>query len=262
MANVIYNKTKSDIQASDKGLNEYLNNINKILFSEIGTTRESYASALVIKDLMDNLHITMKDKSCVEFLLDGKKYYNHEDSSSIKHILEKLLDSKVSALNIIDRVSSSDLGEFGDKLLQFSKRKIEENYIKSKISKEVNNEILCIGDDVFPDHEPINVGNLLIEIDKLSDEEIKNYIGEDKTVIYTLDENDIGYIKNSLKAPLCKVLRKGEKFNTLAKIHGISVLLFKVYGDNTVYGISFPPSNGGIRKLIQVTVPAGKDFTM
>ena len=59
MANVIYNKTKSNIQASDKGLNEYLNNINKILFSEIATTRESYASALVIKDLMDNRNITV-----------------------------------------------------------------------------------------------------------------------------------------------------------------------------------------------------------
>ena len=262
MANVIYNKTQREIQSSDKGLMNYLNNINKILFSEIGTTRESYASALVIKDLMDNLNITMKDKSCVEFLLDGKKYYNHEDSSSIKNILEKLLDSKVSALNIIDRVSSSDLGEFGDKLLQFSKRKIEENYIKSKISKEVNNEILCIGDDVFPDHEPMNIGDLLIELDKLDDDEIKNYIGSDKNIIYTIDENDNGYIKKGLKAPMCKVLRKERGMNTLAKINNTSFLIFKVYGEDVVYGISFPPSNGGIRKLITIDVPKGANFLM
>ena len=261
-ANSIMKKASTEISASDKKLSDYLTNINKILFQELGVVKEPVASAVLIHYLMDNLDIDIKNNQCIDFFLDCKKYYNNESSSSIHSILKKLADGKVDALNVIDRVSTVELGNYGDKLLEFSKRKMEENFIKNKICKEVNNESLCIGDDVFPDHEPINVGNLLIELDKLSDEEIKNYIGEDKTVIYTLDENDIGYIKNSLKAPLCKVLRKGERFNTLAKIHDISVLLFKVYGDNTIYGISFPPSNGGIRKLIQVTVPAGKDFTM
>ena len=94
---------------------------------------------------------------------------------------------------------------------------------------------------------------------------VKNCWFDDDTrvyIIYTIDENDNGYIKKGLKAPMCKVLRKERGMNTLAKISNTSFLIFKVYGDDIVYGISFPPSNGGIRKLITIDVPKGANFLM
>ena len=259
-ANVIAKTASSDIRPDDRNLFLYSNNINKILFSEIAISKEPTACALIIHSLMESLGIDIKNKNAIEFFINGVKYYNNVNSSAVSQYLKKFCEGKGEPLSVIDMVSTVELGNSGENLLNFTKRKIEENYIKGKISKEVNNQSLCIGEDVFPDHEPLNVGNLMIELEKLSDEEIKNYIGEEKNIVYTLDPNDCIYIKDILKAPMCKVFRKDVGFNTLSKIEGISVLLFKIYGEDSVYGISFPVSNGGIRKLIQIntTMPRKK----
>lgn len=259
-ANVIHNKTLSEIRAADEGLNHYLNNINRLLFKEIGTSREPSASAVVIYLLMDNLKLNKNDESVINFLLDGKKYFNKEDSSATKKYLLQLLNGKETALSVIDKVTINNLGEYGDNILKFSKRKIEDNYIKSKISNEVNNETLCIGEDIFPDHEPMNLGFLLVEIDKLNDDSIKSYVGKDAIITYAIDDKEVGYIKKEEKLPVCKILRKEKGFLTLTKMNNISYLLFKIYGDKKLYGISFPSSNGGQRKLMELDIP--NNFTI
>ena len=82
-ANTIKRKTSVDFKPEDGHLFDYSNNINKILFKEIATVREPSASAVLIHYLMNNLGIDIKASKCVDFLIDGTRYYNHEDDSSI-----------------------------------------------------------------------------------------------------------------------------------------------------------------------------------
>ena len=261
-ANSIYEKTSQNIKASDDTLNSFLYNIKASLFSQVSTFQDSNTSAMVIYLLMNALGLTEKNENVLDFFLLGKKYLNHEDISKIKPTVLKLLNGKSDALNIIDKISYSDIGENSSKLLDFAKRSMEKNYVKSKISDEIHGSSLCIGEDIFPDHAPMRLDDLLMELDKLTEEEIKNYIGEEKMISYSLSENDIGYLKKGESLPICKVLRKNDNFYTITKIDNESYLLFKVLNSDQIFGISFPPSNGGRRKLMTLSVPKKITYTM
>lgn len=254
-ANYIYKKTQADIVSNDTGLNEYLFSMNKLLFKEVGMTKPREASALTIYLLMKNLGLTEKDTGVLEFFIMGKKYYNKEDAAAVEKIVNRLFTGKDDALNVLDRITNDDLGSYGDNMLAFAKRGMENNYIKSKISEEVNNGSLCIGEDIFPDHEPMRLDNLLIELDKLNEEEIQDYIGKEKMITFLLEPSEIAYLRHDSKLPICKVLRKKDGFYTLTKVDNVSYLLFKTHGYNSVFGISFPPSIGGRRKLLKIKVP-------
>ena len=261
-ANRIYKKCLSNIKAADEFINNYHEYIMITLFSELRVVKDPSVAALISYMILVNLNITSNDKKIIEFFFDVAKNYIGTDTRVYMKNLNDLMDAKISTTNMIDRISFNGLDGYEDMIKSDAKRKIEDNYLKSKISDEVNNTNICIGEDIFPDHEPMNITYLLADIDMLDEEEIKRYIDKDKDIIYEINENDIGYLKKEHNAPICKILRKEKGFNTITKIDNVSYLLFKTIGSTDLFGISFPKSNGGQRKLITLTIPNNIDYKL
>lgn len=260
-ANVIKKKCDTEIRPTDENLWNFHTKINKILFQEVVERQDEAASALVIYNLLTSLGLTLKDTSAVEFLLLCKSYVCKENSDKILSNLKKLFKNENESLSLLDKISIDSLGGFGEMILNFSKRKMEDNYKKSKVSEELNSSNLMIGNDVF-DNTETNLSDIIMDLDKLNEEEIKRYVGKGKMISYFLDERENGYLRKELKVPMCKVLRKGIGFLTVISDDEKKYLMFKIQGNNKLFGISFPPGTEGNRMLTKFEIPEKYDYKL
>lgn len=260
-ANIIKKKCDADVRPTDENLFNFSTKINSILFKEMTSRQDEFASAIVIYNLLTSLGLTLDDKAAVEFLLMTKEYVCKESSGKILDNLKKLFKNDNAALNIIDKVGIDTLGGFGEMILNFSKRKIEDNYKKTKVSEEVGSNTLIIGNDVF-DNAETNLSDIIIDLDKLNEEEIKRYVGKEKVISYFLDERENGFLRKEEELPLCKVLRKGMGFITVIRFDDKQYLMFKIQGNPNLFGISFPPGPEGNRMLTKFEVPKRYDYKM
>ena len=261
-AHEIYEKTITDIAPGDNLLREYCSHTLRWLIKEILSSNLSYDKASVILYQICK-YLTLDEKSSnlkilVNLACIIHPYLEFED---LMNSTVTLLKERIDALTAINKISVDEVSEMSKLIISNAKRTIENNYEKNKVSSKLNNGGLCVGDNVFDDGVII-ASKLLMELDMLSAENLKDYIGENKITSFGIPENDIGYLRLREKLPICKVLTKESGFYTLTRYENTSYLLFKIVGDSKCYGISFPSEFGGGRKVVVFDIPTNYEYVM
>ena len=249
-----------DIAPGDEELRSFYDHYISHLITELITSDNDRYLALISYLLLTYLEVDESTKfpEILDSIVGAKLRKYH---SVIMDTLVTMLKGKVNPIAIIDSICV----EPGDKMMDLMKREgklcIEKNYKKDKVSDILRNGELCIGDSVFGD-KPINLESLMREIYRLNTECIKDYVGENKVINFSISEREVGYLKMKEKLPVCKVLTKKDGFYTLTRYEDISYLLFKMYNDNKCYGISFPEGFKGERKVVIFDIPRELDYKL
>lgn len=259
-AHEILVKTTTDNIPNDKILQEFYLKTLSWIIQEMSYNKSSYEKmSLLIYLICKYLDLKIKSSQLKILVESMSILYNYEFEDLMnKTVL--LLKESVDSLTIINSINDDEISLMSNTLITNGKRQIENNYEKNKVSSRINNGGLCVGDNVFDDD--INVSRLLIELDMLSEDRLKDYIGENRCTSFSIPENDIGYLKSEEKLPICKVLTKENGFYTLTRYENKSYLLFKTMGDSKCYGISFPSEFGGKRKVVVFDVPTNYEYVL
>lgn len=261
-AHEIYVNTTTDIAPGDKLLKEYYFKTLRWLIPEMMCYKSSYDKiAVVLYQICKYLYIDEKS-SQLKILADSVcTVHSHLEYEELMGKTAMLLKEQVDALSVINNIADRNATNMTEIIIDSAKRKIEDNYEKNKISSKLNNGGLCIGDNVF-DNGFMLSSKLLMELEMLSEDRLKDYIGENKYTTFEIPENDIGYLKLREKLPICKIMTKDDGFHTLTRYEDKSYLLFKIIGDPKCYGISFPSDFGGGRKVVVFDVPTNYEYVL
>lgn len=248
----------------------YFNNFGILVEEFVAKTSDIYSS-IVIYMMLQYLH-KEHNKRLVDILINTKRFLSCGSYDDIRFFLSELEDGGIDALALIDKVEEKELpksnrevsshtfGFWSEKIIDNTKHALTENYTKNKLCDVTNYGGLVIGDNVFDDDMTVN--ELIIEMEKLSTDTVIDYIGEKTTIDFNMDKNVIGYMKVRENIPLCKVLLPKHGFRTVINKDGVKYVLFKKYGDKTIYGISFPAGFKGIRKWISFEIPDGLEYNL
>lgn len=260
-AHEIYVRTNTSTITADKILQEYSMNTLRWLFKEMIVYKYSYEKiSVVLYQICKYLDRDEKSTFLKVMATCMNILYNY-DFDKLMDTTVNLLKESVDALTIINNINEINSTEISHIILTSAKDMIEHNYERNKISTRINNGGLCVGDDVF-DNGAISASRLLIELDMINEDRIKDYIGENKNITFTIPENDIGYLRLKQQLPICKVMTREDGFYTLSRYEDKSYLLFKIIGDSKCYGISFPSEFGGQRKVVMFDIPTQYEYVM
>ena len=252
-AHEIMNKSTSELGTGDNVLQSYISSELSLLLDEFVKSHDRNHLYMVIYMIYKYLNIdpdNVKYPSLYRIAFEIHGVYESEMSN----VIDKMFKDDINAINIIDKVSDNDRDGFSIFTKNKAKRIMEENYLKNKVSDKTIRGELCIGDDIFGDTS-IDVNTLMIEISKLNQEAIKDYIGGDKSISYGISENEVGYLKLKEKLPVCKLLNKKGEFYTLSRYEDKPILLFKVNNIKKIFGLSFPIGDEGKRQLVCFELP-------
>lgn len=263
-ANEIVRKVYQNTVTEDKTLLKFISKSLRTMIQNIMSSHDVNVVSLCTFYLLKETNITYNIESVSKMIKDMKGVLNpNDDMEQLTYNVAKLMHGDDDALTFIDQVDSNGISKFGDILIKDAKRRISGNYMTSKLGQEVKNYGLCLGDDIFPDGGSMRLENLMVELASLTESEIQKYVGSNESVSYQLLPGDVGYLRETEKLPLCKILRKDNGFMTLAKYDNTSYLMFKLQGKDAIYGISFPATSiDGTRKAIQFERPSGTDYEM
>lgn len=260
-AHEILVRTTTDILPSDKNLQEFYLKTLRCIIQEIICEKSTYEKmAILIYQVCMYLGLH-EDSLILSIIIDSMVTMFNYNNEQLKLLVLTLFSKDTDSLHMIDNISDRPVSDLSNIIINDTRRCIEENYKKNKISTRIKNGGLCIGDDVF-DNGGISVSHLLVELDKLSEDRLKDYIGENKFTSFEIPENDIGYLRLKEKLPVCKVMTKENGFYTLTRYDNKSYLLFKISGDSKCYGISFPSDFGGKRKVVMFDLPKNYEYIM
>ena len=254
----IMHSLNEDIRPADENKYLFYSKELRILIEEFMMNTSVPYSAFVIYlicKLLDS-----EGKGLYNILVDSKSAMFDMGHDELEKCVISLLNGDTSAMNMIDLVKDEDISQWTKNIIETGKNLLTRNYEKKKICDRINHGGLVIGDNVFNDKVSIN--ELIIELDKLSKDHIKDYIGENHMIDFFIDERQSGFIKENKKLPLCKVLMPDGKFFTIIKYNSESYLLFTVSGDTSLYGISFPSGYQGNRKLIKFEIAYNLDYKL
>lgn len=259
-AHEIILKLNTDIIPKDETLKEFYYKNLRFIINEIMEEHPSYNKmSILLYQLLSYLNINDKSNSLFGILINIIKVLFNYNPKILSDSVVSLLDGNMDILSAIDNISDNNSDIFKN-IISNTKRQLEENYEKNKISTSFNDKVLCIGDQVF-DNGEISLSRLMVELDMLSEESLKDYIGEIKSTTFNIPENDIGYLKLKENIPVCKVMTP-KSFYTIIRYDNKSYLLFKILGDNKCYGISFPSVFGGERKVVVFEIPKEYEYQM
>lgn len=259
-AHEIANQSNSDIACGDELLNKYCNSEFKCLVDDFLNSTDLNHLVIVLYMIYAYLDLDVVGMGAPTF----KPIVRDLHGYGIDEITASLIsvdNGDVNAMEMIDNVDVMDTTKFTSFILKSCKRAIEENYRKNKVSDKGVHDELVIGDPVFL-NSGITVNNLLVEIAKLNEDSIRNYIGGDKIISYNISEREIGYLKVREELPICKLLDKKGNFYTLTNYDNKSYLLFNVYNSDKLFGLSFPADYAGERKLISIEIPNNLDYKL
>lgn len=254
----------TDCIPNDNTLKDFYLKTLRYILQEMVLEKSSYEKmAVIIYQIYSYLEINNVESQILKVLVDSASSFYGYDSNHLMNFTLSLIREDNDALTMISNIGLSDQKRtsFSSIIISNTKRQLEERYDKNKISTRINNGGLCVGDDVF-DNGTISVSRLITELDMLSEDNLKDYIGENKLTSFTIPENDIGYLKLKEKLPVCKVMTKENGFYTLVRYDDKSYLLFKISGDSKCYGISFPSDFGGGRKVVVFEIPTDYEYMM
>ena len=257
-------KSNSSISDKDNQLNDYYTKTLRCLFKELVLhgSNINYCT-VIIYQIINYLNPEDKDRFrdrltfIVSVFLSINKEQIDESIAKINNNDENTLQF-INQCEIQDKENNSCLTD----IISNVRKSIEENYSKDRISDRVSGRGLAIGDDVF-DNGSITLSSLIRELDELNEDRLKDYIGENKSISYSIPENDIGYLKTREKVPVCKVITKDDTIYSITRYNDSSYLLFKIVGDdNKCYGISFPSGYGGERHIAIFELPNNYQYIM
>lgn len=265
-AHIIMNKNSTDIMVEDPNRATFFYEQFTILIDELLSFTCNEYSSLIIYMMVRYLG-SENNKKLINALVESKCIMFYIKAEPIFTFLDELIKGDTTALQIIDRVGDGSIDNshihtnfWGSFVIDHAKRCLEENYEKNKVCNVINHGGIAIGDNVFDDDVTLN--ELVIELNKLSIDYIKDYIGQNRIVSFKIEPKYIGYIKVREKLDICKVLMPKSGFYTIIRHNDITYLLFTLYGDNNLYGISFPSGFKGVRKLITFEIPANLDYKL
>ena len=260
-AHEIWVNTCNDCIPNDDYLKEFYRKTVRLVLQEMTEGKSSYGKmAIHIYQLCKYLNIDNESHLKHVLVLSMNKLHGY-DYSELNSLVRSLLKETVDSLNIIDSLSDTINTKMSEVIVSDARRTIETNYQKNIISDKIRNDGVCIGDNVF-DNGVISLSKLLMELDMLSEDRLKDYIGENKMTSFSIPENDIGYLKLREQLPICKVMTKDSNFYTLTRYEDKSYLLFKISGDSKCYGISFPSIYGGGRQVVVFDIPTNYEYMM
>lgn len=259
-AHEIMLKNNSSITTQDKVIEEYCNCQLRYLIEEFINSKDNYHTYMIIFMIYKYLGISTMENRYPSLSYIAYELHNI-DQLSLVDVLRDMYNGTVNAMHIIDKIKFDNYSEFSSMIITDAKRAIEENYKKNKVSDKTINGELVIGDPVFSD-SGIVVNSLLIEMEKLNVESIRNYIGADKIIDYSISEREVGYLKLKEELPICKLLTKKGKFYTLTRYGDTPYLLFKVFNNRRLFGLSFPADYEGERKLLSFDIPENLDYKL
>lgn len=261
-AHEIYVKTNTDVIPNDTLLKDYYLKTLRYLILELTSHRSTYEKAsVVLYQICKYLNMDSKSsqlKILADMISTVHPYLEYEELMGATALL---LNETIDSLAAINNITDENATNISTMLISNTKRSIEDNYEKNKVSAKLNNGGLCVGDNVFDDGV-IMASKLLMELEMLSEDRLKDYIGENKIPSFIIPENDIGYIRLKEKLPICKVMTKESGFYTLTRYEEKTYLLFKISGDPNCYGISFPSDFGGRRKVVVFDIPTNYEYVM
>jgi hypothetical protein len=192
--------------------------------------------------------------------VQSKTALDNLDSVELSKLVVQLLKGDVSAMTILDNIKDETISNWSTNIIDTGKRYLSNNYEKNKICDRINHGGLVIGDDVL--NHTISLAELVIELDKLSTEHIKDYVGEQSMIDFSTTERQIGYLKSHEGLPVTKILMPSGQFYTLTKYKDETYLLFTISGKHELYGISFPAGFRGSRKLVVFEIPENLDYKL
>lgn len=200
-------------------------------------------------------------KVFADFLVNIAAIRFDYDRERLATLVSQMLSGDVTALKTIDTVTDvKNISNWSNDIVGMGKNILIGNYEKNKVCDRLNHGGLCIGDNCFP--ESMHLNELVIELDKLSIDTIKDYVSENQTISFGIDERTVGYLKVREGLPICKVLMPKTGFYTITKYQDVTYLLFTLYGDQKIYGISFPSGFQGVRKLVMFEIPKNLDYKL
>ncbi len=265
-AHIIMNKNSTDIMVEDPNRATFFYEQFTILIDELLSFTCNEYSSLIIYMMVSYLG-SENNKKLINALVESKCIMFYIKAEPIFTFLDELIKGDTTALQIIDRVGDGSIDNshihtniWSSFVIDHAKRCLEENYEKNKVCNVINHGGIAIGDNVFDDD--VNLNELVIELNKLSIDYIKDYIGQNRIISFKIEPKYIGYIKVREKLDICKVLMPKSGFYTIIRHNDITYLLFTLYGDNNLYGISFPSGFKGVRKLITFEIPANLDYKL
>jgi hypothetical protein len=246
-----------DVLPADENQYQFFCHELRHLFTEFMEAKTLNYSAVVIYMIIT--YLNNEKTALYQVLVNSKCALNNFDKVELSRLVVELLDGEISALKLIDSIDEDHCTKWTSEIIEKSKTCLTKNYEKNKICDRVRHGGLVIGDDVLSHNVELN--ELVIELDKLSKDTIKDYCGEITPINYVISKRQVGYLKVYEKLPVTKVLMPNGNFFTLTKYDGESYLLFnKEDNSGEFYGISFPCGNGGVRKIISFSIPDELDY--
>ena len=256
---LVHNNT--DCLPEDKYLQEFYNKTLRLIILEMVSNKSTYEKIAVLIYLICKYLNIDENTLSVKALVESMCWMHNYTYDQLMSLVVSLLKETTDSLNIIDNLSDTLNTKMSEIIISDARRTLETNYQKNIVSDKIRNDGVCIGDNVF-DNGVISLSKLLMELDMLSEDRLKDYIGENKMTSFSIPENDIGYLKLREQLPICKVMTKESDFYTLTRYEDKSYLLFKISGDSKCYGISFPSIYGGGRQVVVFEIPTNYEYMM
>ena len=258
---------QEDIRPEDDLLYSYVHYNLRYLFEMFCSSVSLNAVTFVIYMITKELPLNDKLKNDISLLAYTKIIMSDITSYNTDEVIDnciKIRRGDINALNILDNViydgrEKNKFTGFIEFISNKASRDIKESYKKNVICDNISDKLLAIGDNILP--EAMDLHDLIIEIEKLQPDYLKDYIGELNNITYEINEKDIGYLKVREHTPICKLLYNN-KFYTIIKYKEVSYLLFYIIGKNSCYGISFPSGYGGDRSLVSFNIPETLDYKL
>ena len=134
---------------------------------------------------------------------------------------------------------------------KFDNEQIVNNYKKDRVSEDLGAySIYSNRAFIFGEHLP--------DLVRLINGRIGDYVNEDM-VTYLVTDKDIGHLSTNGYS-IAKIMKKNGDIYTAVEKDDITYLIYHLYGDDTLYGISFPEDNDGSRKHLIIDIPSNINY--
>jgi hypothetical protein len=254
---------RTEIPKDDPNLLEFINYQFEILIDELIMKPDATSDYYAMIIFLMTSYLNATDNGALIFILGEiatMLHYNEDMVNNLSNTVNLLCNNKADSLQILDRLTGMDNSIYTPEIYNNFKTKVLNNYDLNKICDNDGIGNLVVGDNSLP--ENMTTHELIIELSKLKEDKIRDYIGENKLLSFDMAPNDIGYLKVTENLPVSKVFLDNGKLLTITKKDDISYLLFRLFGDDKLYGLSFPSGFRDSRKCVIFGIPKSRDYQL